>query len=835
MLKSTVLIESYLDRLIAKAVNEDYTDILKAIKFNAKDWRRIDSEARKLWEKHNKDNPNERKFLSTWVKEILQREYPDEQVQNVIWPEGTMDRQEEAEHGRYLDREELDAERERAFDAETGGVIYQPQKNPKFAGIHNPSDDLRYRQFKEFGDKLISDAYSRASKKDIRERQEEEKRKKTLRERKEKKGEKERALREEEWKEQLSNMPKTEKLFNEWAESTDSAKLIELLDLVGSLKTPNKKEAIGRLERFINEKIVEEDDKKALTTILETMKEEFAEEERKRISTAGRTATYLEARAIGATLGSKPNNKKGKVKGTKISKTGLHTIRWGNFTNDNSKITRKGVEFLKEDAPMDLSQERWLNDPLLSDYAEYRIQEIEPEMTIPNFRNSENKDEIISQVKRKQPKLPEPSNTLVTMMGIWNEVGDNIEDFPYFLQGWKNAVITGFVEIATDEIMVLFDFSNKVLPKLVNAINKGVILNPNTGEVSFDNIIRNYKRAINQIPRGLRSSIITTVFNIAQGNRVSSDKKGKTKQQLQKAEDVIINQLQEEVPNTNKTYAHFILENHLKINRRKKGGSILVDLLKTIEEEEGEIEYLEQPKPVSTEKPVSRRGPQRKPVASDKFGSTSQIAGSKFQELRERLEPADADIDAPYKGEYEFPQRGTDKEVDMKVGSRPDGTRVPKHSKLSETEWRKKLSEDGKSQEEIDSIIGYNEKGERVKKSLETLLDMINESDDIIFKEDVGLILESLNAKQKKKLKTILNVADPTEYFGHDFLKLEELIKVLKTLGVVKGDKKLNKKILRYEDKNLKVVKLATRLRKDYENLYRGLRELIYPKTGDNK
>lgn len=122
---------------------------------------------------------------------------------------------------------------------------------------------------------------------------------------------------------------------------------------------------------------------------------------------------------------------------------------------------------------------------------------------------------------------------------------------------------------------------------------------------------------------------------------------------------------------------------------------------------------------------------------------------------------------------------------------------------------------------------------EVVKKSLEELLEAIGEADEVIIKEDIGLILESLNKKQKQKVKAILNIADPTEYFGHDFLKLSELIRLLKTLGVVKGDKKLNKKILRYDEENVKVVKLAARLRKDYERLYDDLREMIYPKSGE--
>lgn len=124
---------------------------------------------------------------------------------------------------------------------------------------------------------------------------------------------------------------------------------------------------------------------------------------------------------------------------------------------------------------------------------------------------------------------------------------------------------------------------------------------------------------------------------------------------------------------------------------------------------------------------------------------------------------------------------------------------------------------------------------EDTKKSLDNLLVFIGEGDEIIIKEDVGLILESLNKKQKQKVKAILNIADPTEYFGHDFLKLSELIRLLKTLGVVKGDKKLNKKILRYDEENVKVIKLAARLRKDYERLYNDLREMIYPKSGEQK
>jgi hypothetical protein len=121
----------------------------------------------------------------------------------------------------------------------------------------------------------------------------------------------------------------------------------------------------------------------------------------------------------------------------------------------------------------------------------------------------------------------------------------------------------------------------------------------------------------------------------------------------------------------------------------------------------------------------------------------------------------------------------------------------------------------------------------------EDLENLKDESEDVdnmyigkLLKADVGPILESLDKKKKKKLKALLSHADPTDYFGQDFLKLGELVDMLKQLGIVKGDAKLKKKIIRYEDENIKVVKLASKLRKDYEGLYRDLRQLVYPKSG---
>ena len=44
-----------------------------------------------------------------------------------------------------------------------------------------------------------------------------------------------------------------------------------------------------------------------------------------------------------------------------------------------------------------------------------------------------------------------------------------------------------------------------------------------------------------------------------------------------------------------------------------------------------------------------------------------------------------------------------------------------------------------------------------------------------ILKEDVGL-LSKLEGKEKKRLKKVLQSAQPTEYFGQDLTKLSNLI-----------------------------------------------------------
>ena len=102
--------------------------------------------------------------------------------------------------------------------------------------------------------------------------------------------------------------------------------------------------------------------------------------------------------------------------------------------------------------------------------------------------------------------------------------------------------------------------------------------------------------------------------------------------------------------------------------------------------------------------------------------------------------------------------------------------------------------------------------------------------DNLIEKENAPL-LGSLSEKERKAFKKTLQAAEPSEYFGQDFTKMGELIDLMKELELVKGDKKMEKKMKSMTEKNVDVVALAAKLRKSYEEIYRELREIVYPKS----
>ena len=55
-------------------------------------------------------------------------------------------------------------------------------------------------------------------------------------------------------------------------------------------------------------------------------------------------------------------------------------------------------------------------------------------------------------------------------------------------------------------------------------------------------------------------------------------------------------------------------------------------------------------------------------------------------------------------------------------------------------------------------------------------------------------LLATLDEKGRRRLKKTLQSAEPTEFFGQDFTKLGDLIKMLRELDLIKSDRKMDKK-----------------------------------------
>tara|TARA_R110002020_G_scaffold47838_3_gene136663 strand:+ start:10674 stop:11012 length:339 start_codon:yes stop_codon:yes gene_type:complete len=96
--------------------------------------------------------------------------------------------------------------------------------------------------------------------------------------------------------------------------------------------------------------------------------------------------------------------------------------------------------------------------------------------------------------------------------------------------------------------------------------------------------------------------------------------------------------------------------------------------------------------------------------------------------------------------------------------------------------------------------------------------------------ESIGPLIEKLEPKQKKRIKKLLQSAQPTEFMGQEVTQLTSLLDEMKSLDLVKKDKALNKKFEKFDENNLGLVASAAELRKDYETLYNQLRAEIYPK-----
>ena len=953
-MKSTALINSLLEDLIDKSYDGNYMDILKAIDFTAKDWRKVDTEARKRWLAGGKKG-----LLSNFVLDVLQREYPDEQMENLIWPSNTKTTIEERHADAISEKpdespEEMQRERLRQhLDFSTPQAASGPKDTPSgeehastkpfnFEGdpFKGTQDSERMEQFIAFGDKLLADKNKRQSSKDLKERTKIREEGVSRAAKDKKKSDKERKLRQQ----LIGNREESEgvKLWEELLQSIDMGVVNQLIKLLGT-PTTDKELFAKRLRRFIAERLPPQhnDIKPKLEKIAEALEQEHAKgAEDRLIDATGKTSTALLAKANGNQMG----------KRSKMAKTNRLTIKWGVMASDKLKaLTAKqslqiiNPKFVK----FTLSDDRWLTNDNLKPITETWLSQIN--LTILKYMALSEPNKLKAQTKINRMKGPtylEPNNLLSILYGnVWEKVkGDTSYeipdlDFGYWLEGFTQGVQGMKPNYGVDELSQIIRISKSILPALIRAIDEGIVLDPDSGKVSVVGIQRRYHIAINKIPEGLRNQSILTMFKIMNGEPFSNKLKGKNKSTVKDAEQSIQNQVAE--TRHGKSLFHYLLKAHLAYTKNIPGKNILLDLLKDEEVKEGEIKVdfatpdakitrdeegnivqpkkkekrvksrkgdnlqvdigtltytdnnnikrtlsnVEEPEKSSNNKYMKLKSPSgdntlypkdTKWVNTGKGEpnpSTTMAkpeAGKKFVEGNEKRRVSlEAELGADGKKKY------TDRQLDEMIGSRPTREversvvdfsgnkttkkvnvtdKVPKipvygkdHDKAGQNKYanindwraalRTKKDKDGKKYTKTmaDKIIGYTEAGKRVKKSLDALLEELGESDDIIFKEDTGLILSSLNKTQKKKLKTILNVADPTEYFGHDFLKLQEVIKVLKTLGVVKGDKKLGKKVIKLEDKNLKVVKLATRLRKDYENLYRDIRELIYPKTGEDE
>jgi len=83
--------------------------------------------------------------------------------------------------------------------------------------------------------------------------------------------------------------------------------------------------------------------------------------------------------------------------------------------------------------------------------------------------------------------------------------------------------------------------------------------------------------------------------------------------------------------------------------------------------------------------------------------------------------------------------------------------------------------------------------------------------------------IDNLSEKEKRRVKSYLQDADPTEYFGEEYLKLGKLINILDEVEGNTGE------LEDLDEENLKLVKVLASLRKRYENLYEKIREKVYP------
>lgn len=91
-------------------------------------------------------------------------------------------------------------------------------------------------------------------------------------------------------------------------------------------------------------------------------------------------------------------------------------------------------------------------------------------------------------------------------------------------------------------------------------------------------------------------------------------------------------------------------------------------------------------------------------------------------------------------------------------------------------------------------------------------------------KDEEKMNLEELSTKERRRLKTHLQDAEPTKFFGEEYLKLT---KVINTLGSI-VDSAEEGELEEMDEENLKLIKKLAHLRKRYEALYEEIYEMVY-------
>jgi len=111
------------------------------------------------------------------------------------------------------------------------------------------------------------------------------------------------------------------------------------------------------------------------------------------------------------------------------------------------------------------------------------------------------------------------------------------------------------------------------------------------------------------------------------------------------------------------------------------------------------------------------------------------------------------------------------------------------------------------------------------KKGLKSLLEVEEEDREYsltpeLFKMEVSELPED----DRRRIKTFLQDAEPTEFFGEEYLKLTKLIN---TLGDI-VDSSEEGQLEGLDEENLKLIKKLAHLRKRYENLYQDIYGMVY-------